>query len=141
MGIVMRGAVVLVAASVIAACGTAQTAGWTAPAVPFTPAFNSDVRLASDCWARLYEREDFQGRSLSISGPARISNLAPYWGFPWDPRYESLAVGSSAALSLFEDPNLRDKSVTFKAGTSVRDLDKLMGVFRQIRSVQVMCVE
>lgn len=136
------GAFVLFAASIIAACGTAQTANRSdAAATSFTPVFNGGVNPANDCWARLYERKDFQGRSLSISGPAQIANLPPYLGLPWEGRYASLVVGSTAALGLFEGPNLHDETAMFRGAMSVRDLDKAMGVFRRIRSVQVTCVK
>lgn len=142
MRIDLRGAVMLFAVTIMAACETAQTAARSdVAAVAATPAFNAGVHPTNGCWARLYEREDFQGPSWSISGPAQISNLPPYLGFSWEPRYESLTVGATATVGLFEDPNLRNRATRFGAGVSVRDLDDVMGLFRRIRSVEVTCAK
>jgi hypothetical protein len=129
---------VLTVAAVLLMCGCAGTAAERSSATP-APAFNSGASPAGDCWARLYEHKNFGGRALTIPGPARIAELPPHWGFPWDPRYGSLAVGPAAVLSLFDDPDLHDRRAIFKAGAAVSDLDREMGLFRRIRSARVAC--
>ena len=105
-----------------------------------TPPFNTATPPANGCWARLYEHKHLQGRALTLAGPARVSELPAHLSFPWDPRYESLVVGSSAVLTVFADPELHAKSARFAPDSTVPDLDREMGVFRRVRSLSVACV-
>ena len=110
-----------------------------APSDTPSPPFNQVSNAGTDCWARLYEHKHQRGRSLTVVGPARLAVLPPRLDFPWEPRYESLAVGPGAMLAIFDDPHFRDGKASFKSGVTVSDLDREMGVFRTIRSLLVAC--
>jgi hypothetical protein len=101
--------------------------------------FASDAKLGNGCWARLYHAKNYSGHVLTLVGPVDIDYVQPDWGFAWDPRYESLIVGPNATLTVYDDPNLRDKVAVFRAGQRVPDLNEKMGVFRSLRSMKVSC--
>jgi len=127
------GALTLLVSALLCSCAST-------PAGPMPrPAFNNIATPASDCWARLYEHKNLGGRVLTLAGPTRVGDLAPRLGFPWDPRYESLAVGPGAVLQLYDDPDFKDRRGSFRSGAMVPDLDREMGVFRRTRSVTVEC--
>jgi uncharacterized protein YjbI with pentapeptide repeats len=91
------------------------------------------------CWARLYVEENFKGGALTLIGPVEVANVARQWGFPWEPMYESVQVGPNASLSVFDNAEFRERTMTFDRGRKVSDLDEVMGVFRTIRSLKVRC--
>jgi hypothetical protein len=132
-----RTALGIVIPVLLCSCATSPAAN-SGPAP--TPAFNGVPAPAGHCWARLYEHKNLGGRSLTIAGPARVDNLAPALGYPWDPRYESVVVGPGATLVLFEAPGFKHREASFNAGAMVRDLDREMGLFRRTRSLAVECV-
>lgn len=102
-------------------------------------AYADDEKLGDGCWARLYRREKYAGDVLTLVGPVDVDYLSRDWGFRWDPRYHSLAVGPKATLTTFDDPHLREKTAVFKSNERIPDLDRHMGVFRSIRSMKVTC--
>jgi Beta/Gamma crystallin len=126
----------------------ALAAAWSATEhTPYARGASSDLSVEADtsarpsgsCWAQLYPQKSFHGTALTVTGPADLPNLPPHWGFPWEPRYESLSVGAAASISLYDDTQLHDRTATFNAGTRVEDLDRQMGLFRRIRSLSVKC--
>lgn len=98
-----------------------------------------DESFAGGCWARLYVRENFEGDPVTLVGPVAIDNVSRQWGFPWDPQYESLQVGPTATLTLYDNTRFRDRTAVFKSGRRIADMDDEMGVFRSVRSAKVSC--
>jgi uncharacterized protein YjbI with pentapeptide repeats len=91
------------------------------------------------CWAKLFLNERFQGKALTLVGAVEVANLAKHWGFPWEPLYESVQVGPGATLIVFDEPQFQERTMVFASGQRVPDLDRVMGVFRTIRSVKLRC--
>ena len=102
-------------------------------------AYASDPALAGGCWARLYLAKNFTGRALTLIGPVEVDYVRSDWGFPWDPRYESLIVGPKATLTVYDDPQFRERTALFTRGKRIADLNGEMGIFRSISSMKVTC--
>ena len=134
-----RIALTLLSVALASSCSALPNDGSRA-AISLSSPFNAAATPANDCWARLYEQKHLQGRALTVAGPARVSELPAHLGFPWEPRYESLIVGSGAVLTVFADPELHAMSATFAPDSTIRDLDREMGLFRRVRSLSVACV-
>ena len=130
--------------SIVAASSTSTAADTSAAApraavIVAPDAYAKDDKLGDGCWARLYRAENYGGDVLTLIGPVDVDYLSRDWGFRWDPRYHSLAVGPAATLTTFDDAHLRDKTAVFESNRRIADLDRHMGVFRSIRSMKVTC--
>jgi hypothetical protein len=99
----------------------------------------SDEHRDDACWARLYTRIGFEGEALTLLGPLDAPNVWSGGGFPWDPEFESLAVGPDATLAIYGHRNFEDRSATFGPDRRVAALDRVMGVFRKVRSLKLTC--
>jgi len=110
------------------------------PALVLAPsAFASEAGLGAGCWARLYAAKAFSGEALTLVGPLEVDYVKPDWGFEWEPRYGSVAVGPKATLTLYDDTRLRDKVAVYEGAQRIADLDSRMGIFRTVRSMKVTC--
>lgn len=131
--------------SSICAASGASTAADTPVVTPraavivASEAYAIDDKLGDGCWARLYRGENYAGDILTLIGPVDVDYLSRDWGFRWDPRYHSLAVGPAATLTTFDDAHLREKTAVFESNRRIPVLDRHMGVFRSIRSMKVTC--
>lgn len=105
--------------------------------VPFV--FANDEKMAGGCWARLYESQNFAGNLLSLVGPVDVPNAKVGSGFEWGRKFDSVAVGPKATLTVYDNENYRQKTATFKPGQKVADLDEKMGMFENIRSLKIAC--
>ena len=101
--------------------------------------FASEATRAHGCWARLYLAENFASPALTLVGPVEVDYVTRDWGFAWDPRYKSVRVGPRATLTVYDDPRLKDRTAVFGPGRSVPDLNREMGLLRDIRSMKVSC--
>ena len=79
-----------------------------------------DEMLGGGCWARLYVQENFQGTPVTLVGPVAVDNVSREWGFPWDPRYESVRVGPAATLTLYDNTRFRDRTAVSTQGGAYR---------------------
>ena len=89
--------------------------------------------------ARLYTRIGFEGEALTLLGPLDAPNVWTGGGFPWDPEFESVAVGPDATLSIYDQRNFGEKLTTFGRGQRVASLDHSLGIFRKVKSLKVIC--
>jgi hypothetical protein len=119
--------------------GHAATRGAQAELMLAPGAYASDPALAGGCWARLYLEKNFTGRALTLIGPVEVDYVRSDWGFPWDPRFESVVVGPKATLTVYDDPQLRERTALFTRGKRLADLNAEMGIFRSISSMKVTC--
>jgi hypothetical protein len=114
----------------------------TAPMVLVVPTyFAMDPNVGNGCWARLFDSRDFAGTVFAMVGPVDIpSNRAGFiTGFESGRNYDSVMVGSTATLTVWDRDNFQNKSTTFTAGEAIPDLNTRMGAMEEIRSMRLSC--
>lgn len=92
--------------------------------------------IANGCWVRLYEGEEFEGRQLTVMGPAELPDVeenVPVFGF------ESAVVGPKARVVTYDGENYEDRTATLEAGRQYADLEDELDLFEDIESLQVSC--
>jgi hypothetical protein len=96
-------------------------------------------KQSKDCWVRLYSGRDFDGRHVTITGPAEIPELRSPYGTGAN-TWESAIVGPNATVMTYEDDNFEDRSSTLRAGERYSDLgDAQRGVSKEIESLRLTC--
>lgn len=99
----------------------------------------SDEKLGNGCWARLHERDNFKGDTLTLVGPVDMPTMRTSFGKDWGGEFDSIAVGANATLSVYDRQHYKEKAATVKPGQRVPDLDKKLGFFQDIRSLKIAC--
>lgn len=116
--------------------------GDTAPMVLVVPTyFAMDPNVGNGCWARLFDSRDFSGTVFAMVGPVNIpSNRAGFiTGFESGRNYDSLMVGPTASLTVWDRDNFQNRSTSFTAGEAIPNLDTRMGSMEEIRSMRLSC--
>jgi hypothetical protein len=116
--------------------------GDMAPMVLVVPTyFAMDPNVGNGCWARLFDKKDFTGTVFAMVGPVDIpSNRAGFiTGFESGRNYDSVMVGPTASLTVWDRDTFQNKSTTFTAGEAIPDLDSRMGAMEEIRSMRLSC--
>lgn len=114
-----------------------------APVVVLVPTpFAQDEKLANGCWARLYDSSNYEGNMLTLVGPVEIPDGASsVANFEFGRKYDSVAVGRSATLTVWDEANYQDRTAVFRPGQTVADLDERMGFFEEIKSLKLTCAQ
>lgn len=77
------------------------------------------------CWVTFYENENYEGRSITVNGPAEYNNLRSLPGagnYDWGDKFGSLRIGPTAWVRLYNDEDYNDDNFTFGPGSSIRKL-------------------
>lgn len=125
--------------------------------------FGADSLAANDCWLEVYEKTNFEGAKLRISGPAELPSLSNIHGEDWSSRIDSLVVGPKAQVLAFRQENFKedqtgltyhgdaikswggdaksysDTEVTFVANQKEHHLGEL-NFHQNIRSLKIKCL-
>lgn len=81
-----------------------------------------DFEDMTKCWAKIYDGQDFNGRSITLVGYTAWPNLnMPGWP-NWEGQIDSVVVGPGAVLTLYGLPMFADEDQTITGGISVRNL-------------------
>jgi hypothetical protein len=89
-----------------------------------------DDALRGGCWIRLHESPSFAGNTVTIMGPANLSELRGPFDMDWEDQIGSLEVGPSAAVSIFSDGDFEGTETPFGSRRRVADLP---GEFESLR--------
>lgn len=102
--------------------------------LPGTPA----DALGDGCWVRFYDGTGYTGANVTLVGPGelpRMAAVAPHWR-AWD----SAIVGPRARVTVFDEPEFRERTARLQPGAAVTDLrDERLEWFDEIRSARVAC--
>lgn len=94
---------------------------------------------SNDCWVRLYSGENFDGRYITITGPAELPELHSPYGTGLN-NWESAIVGRNATVTTYDGDNFAERSATLRGGQRYADLgDQKLGLFEDIESIRVNC--
>ena len=110
-----------------------------APVVVLMPVaiYPRGEQIANGCWVRLYEGNNFEGRQLTVIGPADLPNVeenVAVFGF------DSAMVGPKASVTAYDGENYEDRTAKLEAGKKYPDLgDTKLGLFEDIESMRVSC--
>jgi hypothetical protein len=78
-----------------------------------------------DCWVDLYEYAEYIGDHIRIDGPAGLANLRSVNGENWEAKIDSLKIGPSARVTIFEHTNYK---LTLTEMAKHPDLMKSLGI-------------
>lgn len=98
-----------------------------------------DNKMKNGCWARIYDRENFAGDTLTLTGPIALADMSGPFGLNWDDRVNSIEVGPKATVTVYDNENYRDQVAQFKPAQRAADLSKRMGFFDEFASIKVDC--
>jgi len=92
--------------------------------------FQSNNVLAKnkDCWVDLFDKTEYQGNKIRVTGPAKLKDLKSVNDENWDKRIESTIVGPKAVLTVFENKRFK-LTLTEMANHPV--LMKSLGISKQ----------
>jgi hypothetical protein len=94
---------------------------------------------AKGCWAKVYDKQENQGDSMTLLGPLNLAQMRASLGFSWENMIESVETGPKAQLTIYDNENFRDRAKIIEPGKKVADLDEKLGFFENIRSMKVSC--
>jgi hypothetical protein len=89
---------------------------------------------------KFFDKKNFQGDSLFLSGPVNLPRLIGPFGYDWENKVRSVKVGPKANLTIFDNHNYRDEDKFLDAGAEVAKLSKEMGFFDNFRSMVLNCI-
>lgn len=116
--------------------GSAPDAVWLL--VPVAVSTQTE-KQSKDCWVRLYSGQNFDGRYVTITGPAEVAELRSPYGTGLN-NWESAVVGRNATVLTYDDDDFEDRSATLRGGERYPDLgDSKLGLFQDIESLRVTC--
>jgi hypothetical protein len=103
------------------------------------------VKITTDlekkgCWVRVYDKKNYEGDSLLLTGPISMPRLMGPFGFDWENKVRSLKVGPNANLTIYDNRDFRDQDKFIDAKTNVPDMSKQMGFFDDFRSLMLSCI-
>ena len=98
----------------------------------------TDFTKVTDCWAKIHERENFAGRSLTLVGYTTWADLKENDIPQWVRRLSSAQVGPAARLVLYGRPYFSDEDHAITSGVSVRDLPEVPAG-QEFSSLKLVC--
>lgn len=79
----------------------------------------------SDCWAALYQGENFTGNKIVVYGEIALTDLRNDPRFEWGNKIGSAKVGTKGKLELFGKKNLKDKDYELSKGATTADFRRV----------------
>lgn len=101
----------------------------------------SDPTLAKGCWARIFPEQGYQGQDdLTIAGPIDVPSLrSPAGSLYWKHRAESILVGPSAHVEIFENASFQGPSRRLRPGERHTRLRGELKFVQSVDSMKVRC--
>jgi len=101
---------------------------------------SKDMVTNKGCWVKLYDKKNYQGDSLVITGPIDLPQMIGPFGFNWENKVRSLEIGPNSNLTIYDNRDFRDEDKFIDANAKVPDMSKKMGFFDDFRSMQLSCI-
>ncbi len=102
---------------------------------------SQNAAMKQGCWAKVYDRENYIGDSLTLIGSVGLPDMdvnGPF-GLNWDDKVNSIELGPRARVLVYDNENYLDPVAEFKPGQRVADISKRMGFFDEFASVRIDC--
>ena len=110
------------------------------PVLMFVPVQVSTELENKGCWVKFFDKKNFEGDSLFLSGPINLPRLIGPFGYDWENKVRSVKVGPKANLTIYDNREYRDQNKFLDAGENVAKLSKEMGFFDNFRSMMLNCI-
>jgi hypothetical protein len=120
--------------------GTAVAMPFVMFVVPVQTADASDNPTKGECWAKLYDGENFTGDSFTLIGPVELSNMTGPFGVDWED-VSSIQTGPEANVTIYDNINFKDRAAKIGSGKEVRELSTRLGFFEEVESMRVDCAQ
>lgn len=91
------------------------------------------------CWVKLYDKKNYEGDSLMLTGPISLGQMVGPFGFDWENKVRSLKTGPKTNVTIFDNRDFRDQNKFIATGKSVPDMSEKMGFLDNFRSMIVSC--
>ena len=103
------------------------------------------VKVSTDlenkgCWVKFYEKKDYEGDSLMLSGPLNLPRLIGPFGADWENKVRSIKTGPKTNVTIYDNREFRDQNKFLDAGSNIPDMSKQMGFFDDFRSMMLSCI-
>lgn len=109
------------------------------PVVVMVPLKLNLQEEAKGCWAKLYDREKYQGENMMLVGPVDLPQMRGPMGLSWENKIESVETGPKAQVVIYDNENFRDRNKIVTPGSKIPELSEKMGFFDDIRSLRLSC--
>lgn len=128
---VLAGAFIASLLLVVGACGSSDDKPEASPATSATPSDSPSTEGSSDsgdgCWVHLFDGDNFDESddNLKLTEAGEYENLENLPGADkdWTDEADSIKVGSSAKVEIFDQRDFKGKSQTLEAGSEHPDVD------------------
>jgi hypothetical protein len=110
------------------------------PILMFVPVEVSTELERKGCWVKFFDKKDFEGDSLLLSGPVNLPTMTGPFGYDWEDKVRSLKIGPKANLTIYDNRNYRDQDKFIGPNKNVPDLSEKMGFFENFRSMMLSCI-
>jgi hypothetical protein len=110
------------------------------PVLMFVPVQVSTDLERKGCWVKLFDKKDFEGDSLLLTGPVNFPRMTGPFGYDWENKVRSLKTGPKANLTIYDNRNYRDQDKFIDANKNIPDLSEKMGFFDNFRSMMLSCI-
>ncbi|SFN99806.1 beta/gamma crystallin domain-containing protein [Nitrosospira briensis] len=92
------------------------------------------------CWVKFYEKKDYEGDSLMLSGPLNLPRLVGPFGADWENKVRSIKTGPKTNVTIYDNRDFRDQNKFLDPGSNIPDISKQMGFFDDFRSMMLSCI-
>ncbi|MDN5752986.1 MAG: hypothetical protein L0H15_06860 [Nitrosospira sp.] len=110
------------------------------PVLVMVPPRVSLNMMTEGCWAKLYDKENFQGDSLLLAGRINWPHMIGPRGYNWEGNVRSIETGPKANLTLYDNRHFQDQDVFIGAGKRVAELSNKMGFLDSVHSLMLSCI-
>ncbi|MEO6824068.1 MAG: beta/gamma crystallin domain-containing protein [Nitrosospira sp.] len=101
---------------------------------------SNDLAMKKGCWAKLYDKRNYQGDSLLLVGPINLRRMIGPFGVNWENKVRSIETGPKTNLTIFDNRDFRDEDKFIDANVKISDLSRKMGFFDNFRSLMLSCI-
>jgi hypothetical protein len=108
-------------------------------AVVVLPTSGAGEQMRSGCWASFYSDRDFNGDSLTLSGPVELQTLDKGSAQQLRRDLRSVVTGPRATLTLYEKQFLSARWVGFTPDSREPSLTEQLGFGGRIESMKLSC--
>lgn len=110
------------------------------PVLMFVPVEVSTELERRGCWVKFFDKKNFEGDSLFLSGPVNLPRMTGPFGYDWEDKVRSVKTGPKANLTIYDNRNYRDQNKFIDANSNVPDVSEKMGFFENFRSMMLSCI-
>ncbi len=94
-----------------------------------------------DCWARLYDKKNYQGESFLLKGPIDLAQMIGPFGINWENKVLSIETGPKSNLTIFNNRDFKGEDKVIDPNIKIPDLSRKAGFFDDFQSMKLNCIQ